>query len=144
MDIGTIIQADKVAEFEVKHPITLQGTGIFVSVHGKHSQVFRAKMNGNINARQAQAALDSQQGRSVAIRTVEASEAENAELLASCVAGWRTGSKTPELEGAILYKGEQITASFANVKKVLLDPDMRWLLEQIDLAVGKLENFTKA
>ena len=147
MDIGNIIAADKLAEFEVKHPITKKPTGIFIGVYGQHSKIFRDKMNGNIQARQAKNVLAAKDGEMPAPRAVDETEAENHELLATCIGSWRSvieknGKPTTESEPLLEYCGNKLPLTFENALKVLTDPNMRWLVQQVDDNVTKLENFT--
>lgn len=141
MDLGKVIAADKPAEFEVKHPVTGAKTGVFITVFGKHSGVFRDRMNNNIDRKARQAATDAGAGVPPAVQSFAEQQRENEELLAACTAGWRdTEDKAPE--GKLSFKGKWLDCNFDNAVMVYSDHDMRWLREQVNEQIGNLENFT--
>lgn len=148
MDIGNIISADKLAEFQVLHPVTRTKTGVFVGVYGKYSKAFRDRMNQSTNARQAQMAINARSGVENTVPSVEEQEAENHAILACCIGYWRDESNSGELGAKtkkvdkLEYKGEWLDCNYDNALRVLNDADMRWFVEQVDNKVSLLENFT--
>jgi hypothetical protein len=134
---------DKGAEIEIVD-LENRSTGIFITVLGKDSQVFREHVKQDVNARIRREALASKRGKDVPPPTAEEAEAKATELLVICTLGWRQTVDTPEGEpekskATITYGNEELAFNVPNCKRIYetLLPVRR----QIDDAIGDLENF---
>lgn len=134
VDIGvfdTVSASNKGAEIELKHPVTKEPMGAFITVLGRDSDTFRQLIRRKVNAENARRALAERRGKTADPKTVEEAEAEGIDLLVACTTGWRGltsgGHPLPFTEDAArdLY-----TKS----------PEIR---RQIDEAIGDLELFIK-
>jgi hypothetical protein len=134
---------DKGAEIEIVD-LENKPTGIFITVLGKDSQVFREHVKQDVNARIRREALATKRGKDVPPPTAEEAEAKATELLILCTLGWRQKLDTAEGEpekfkDAITYGNEELAFNVANCKRIYetLLPVRR----QVDEAIGDLENF---
>lgn len=119
------------AKVELRHPSTNEPLGIYINVLGRDSDVFKEYIRQSINDTLRRSALAKKRGRDVDVPTVETQEAETIDLLTVCTTGW---------EG-IVMKGEALAFNVANVKRVYTE--MAWVRNQINEAIGDLENFMK-
>lgn len=127
--LDTVAACDKGARIELRHPVTSEALGVFITVLGKDSQAFRDHLRTAINERLRKEALAKKRGREPDVMTVEVGEAEAIDLLVVCTVGW---------EG-VTYKGQPLEFNVPNAKT--LYADLPWVRKQIDEAIGDLENF---
>jgi len=140
MDLGTLDTVGACnggAEIELLHPVTQKPLGVFITVLGKDSDVFREHLRETIDDDIRRAAMAKKRGKQEEIMTVAKSDERGLELLVLCTQSWRTGD-----EAVISFKGENLTCTVANVKK--LYEGLPWIRKQVDEAIGDLENFLKA
>lgn len=135
--IDTVTACNKGAEFELRHPATNEPLGIFWTVLGADSDVFRDYMKESLNARMRKEAMAKKRGRPLEVDTLEDAEQKTIDLLTACSVGWRSGEHQ-----TIKFKGEDLPFNVPNARKVLTD--MRWIRLQVDDAIGDLENFMKS
>lgn len=147
-DLNTSAASDQGAEFELLHPVTQKPLGIFITVLGKHSEVFRNHIKDNINDRLRKAAMSERTGKRQPVATAEQTEREAVELMVLCTLGWRyeEGGKPnepgPGSINTLTHKGEELTFSVTNA--TTLYSELIWMREQVDAAIGDLELFIKA
>lgn len=118
-------------EFELTHPITKQGLGMFITVLGKESDVFRGLVRKRTNDRLRKQQDRQRRNKSEEVPTIEQIEAEAIDLLVTCTTGFRE----------LVFNGP-LTFTPENARK--LYTERPWVRSQVDEAVGDLENFTKA
>ncbi len=121
--IDTIAACNKPFEVEIIHPVTKDALGVFISVVGKDSDVYRAK----IKALTEESLTRSARGKS--IKSVDKIEADNINALVAAITGWRN----------VVLDGEVLTYSNANARKLLTR--ILPIREQVQEAVNDLENF---
>ena len=137
--LDTGAACDKGAEIELKHPTTSEPLGLFVTILGKDSQVFREHVKQDVNARIRREALASKRGKDVAPPTAEEAEDKATELLVICTLGWRQRNEDGSFKDTITYKGEELSFNVPNAKTVYTN--LLWFRRQVDEAIGDLENF---
>lgn len=130
--LDTVAACDKGARIELRHPVTNEPLGVFITVLGKDSQAFRDHLRASINERLRREALAKRRGRDLEPMTVEVGEAEGIDLLVVCTVGW---------EG-VTYKGQPLEFNVPNART--LYADLPWVRKQVDEAIGDLENFMTA
>ena len=126
--LDTISACNKPAEVEIRHPATGDPTGVFVSVLGKDSDLFRARMRAYADEELSAAS-------SGASRQEEA-ERKTIETLAAATTGWRTGD-----DKALTMKGERLEFSEANARSVYAA--ILPIREQVSAAIYNLDLFMK-
>lgn len=148
-DIDTTEASNKGAEIEIVHPVTKKGMGVFISVLGKDSDVFREYMKENVDDRIRKEAMASRRNKQVDPQTSEDIERNSIEMLALCISEsgkpWRSETKNEDKsvtsEDVIYMQGERLEFTPKNIIKVLTKslPIRR----QVDEAIGDLGNFIK-
>jgi hypothetical protein len=130
--IDTVEACNKPAEIEIRHPVTGEPTGVFISVLGKDSDVWRGIVKGV-----AQEALK-RRARGKAIDTdLDKADDIDIDALAKVTTGWRTGD-----DPTLLLKGEKLEFSHANARKVYAG--ILAVRAQVTEAINNLENFMPA
>ena len=145
--IDTVAASDAGTEVELLHPTTRKPLGVFISILGKHSNTFREIVRERINRRAAAEQRAARRNKPLEPRTAEEIEREGLELLAACSTGWRSETRDEKgdvvaNETVMVFKGEKLPFSTANALKVYTE--MLWVREQIDEAIGDIENFIQA
>lgn len=135
--LNTVAACNAGAEIELSHPVTGEKLGIYINVLGKDSEVFKSHVRLTINARLRKAATEKKRAREPEVLTVEENEREGIALLADCTVGWRTGEVAE-----ILFEGQALSCTTANAVRIY--SALPWIREQVDTAIGDLENFLKA
>lgn len=143
-DLDTAKASDKGAEIELLHPTKQTPLGIFVTVLGKDSEVFKSQVKSDINAAVRKEAFAKRRGKHVDPMTAEEAEEKAIELLVLCTLGWRSETKDEKgevvaNEPTITLGSEKLSFSIINAKRVY--SDFIWFRRQIDDAIGDLENF---
>jgi len=131
-DLNTTTAADKGFELELQHPVTKAPIGVFVNLLGKDSTVFRDHVRKSANDRLRKQAINSRRNKEVETPTIEKIEADAIDLLAVCTTDWR----------GVTYKGATMPFTVANAKTIY--GELTWIREQVDEAIGDLENFMPA
>lgn len=98
---------------------------------GKDSKEFRDFTRDKTNTRLRKDAMAQKRGKDPEIRTVEAIEAENIELLVLCTKGWR----------GIKLDGEELPFTVQNAIKVY--KTYSWIYDAVNEGIGSLDNFLK-
>jgi hypothetical protein len=75
--LDTIEACNKPAEIEIKHPVTLVGTGVFWSFVGKDSDIYRGRVRGMADESLRRQAM----GKGAADQTLDKLEAKNIDAL---------------------------------------------------------------
>ena len=134
--LDTVAACDAGAEIELLHPTTDAPLGIFISVLGRESRVFKDYTRQSINTRLRKEAVNRKRGRDPEVATVEAAEEDSTAALVACTQGWRTGDvKT------LLFKGQDLPFSPPNA--LLVYNALPWIKRQVDEGIGDLANFLK-
>jgi hypothetical protein len=124
-------------EFELKHPQTGDGLGVFISVVGAESATFQAYVRAEGNkARRKQFAS---RGKDEPVM-VEEEEDTLLRAVVACVTGWRTvidGESAP----VIVWAGRKLEFTADTALKWL--KQFRWAAQQINAATADLGNFIK-
>lgn len=123
-------------EFELKHPVTEEGLGVFISVVGTESEAFKAHTRKKANAALARQFKNQRRSRDEAAPTVEQAEKDGIDLVVACTVGWRTG-ETPK----ITHAGKALEFSESNARFIYAE---RWIRDQAAEAIGDLGNFMQA
>lgn len=126
MAIGDIVKYDSTFKYELTHPKTGDGLGVFFELRSASSPEVKAVMRKHLDHFQAQY----RKQKTVSVETLERQAIEK---LVAAVAGWDWG-------GQELHAGEGVPEySPENVRKAL---EVDWIFAQIDQQVNDLENFT--
>jgi hypothetical protein len=128
----TTAACDKGAEIELKDPVSNAPTGMFITLLGSDSTAFREYTRNKTNERLRKESIAAKRGKDAEIRTVEAIEQENLELLVSCTKGWR----------GILVNGAELAFNVPNALQVYRNYPK--IYEQVNDAIGDLGNFMKS
>lgn len=136
--LDTAEASDKGARVELNHPTTNMPLGMFVTILGKHSQVFREIVRERVNKRVRDEANATRRNKQPDNYTAEQVEREAIELLVACTISWDSGEGKPFL----FFKGEELPYTMQNA--ITVYSEMIWIREQVDNAIGDLENFIKA
>lgn len=130
--LDTVSAANKGAEFELKHPVTMEPMGAFIGILGKDSDTFRSAFRKKVNARLAREAMAKKRGKDADAPTVEDSEADGMDLLVACTTGWR----------GLLENGTPLEFSETAARKLYTQAP--WIRLQVDEAIADLSLFMKA
>jgi hypothetical protein len=130
--LDTAAACDKGFELELKHPITNEPIGAFISVVGKDSKTFEDFVRKQSNDRLRRNFQNQRRGKDAEAPTVEQIETDAINLLVACTTGFRN----------VTYKGSLLTFSEENAR--LLYTEQKWVRSQVDEAVGDIENFMPA
>lgn len=148
-DFDTGAASDKGAEIELRHPVTNAKLGMFISILGKDSEVFREHTRHRANETLRKQHMAERTGKNIDAPTAEEAEDKGMELLVLCTTGWRQEFTDGEGEGAkpknepcLLYKGEMLPFTVPNALR--LYKEQLWIARQVDAGIADLENFIKA
>jgi hypothetical protein len=130
--LDTAAACDKGFELELKHPVTHEPLGAFITVVGKDSKTFEDFVRRQSNDRLRRQFQNQRRGKDAEAPTVELIEADAISLLVACTTGFRN----------VTYKGSPLSFSEENVR--LLYTEQKWVRGQVDEAVGDIENFMTA
>lgn len=128
--LDTISACNTPKEFELVHPTSRVGLGIFWSVLGKDSDTYRGRIRAmaDENLRRGNAGLAPMDN------TLSKLEAKNIDTLAAVTTGWRS-----DKPGIVTFKGEELAFTPDNVRRVLTElPAAR---EQVQEQVNNLGNW---
>ena len=128
-ELDTTKACDRGAEMELVHPVTGEPLGIYITILGKDSTVFREHIREAVNDRLRREQLARKRGKDLEPETVEKSELEAIELLTLCTKGWRN----------MVMGGQELEFTPSNVRKVYTD--YPWIRKQVDEGIANLELF---
>jgi hypothetical protein len=120
--------SNKPYKLELKHPVTKEPLGMFISVLGRDSDVFTETMNESINADRRQRALDIKRGRDPKVETIEENMRDSVALMAKITVAF----------DHVEYNGP---LSFSEANAVKLYTEQTWVLKQVTDAVNDIANF---
>lgn len=148
-DLNTTEGSDKGARVELVHPVSRVGLGLFFTVYGKHSQVYRDIVRDRIDHRVKRESYAARRNKQLDPRTAAEVEREALELLVSCTIAWDREETTGEGDDARkevkpgwTFGGEVLDFNVPNAMN--LYTNLVWVREQVDNAIGDLENFIPA
>lgn len=130
---STQTACDKGFELELRQPVTNAPTGVFITVLGKDSKVFKDHIRAKGNERLRRDLMSRNRGKEAEALTMERLEAETIELLVACTTGWRTADGSPLTMGEAVMEFNE-----ANCRLVYAET---WIRDQVDEAIGDLGNF---
>lgn len=118
------------AEIEIIHPVTKQGTGIFVTIYSCDSETYKKVSRKQLNRR-----LKNPGRRVAGVQiTSEEIEAENIETLVTCTKSWRgVGWSGEAAENGVL--------PFSAANAELLYKRVPTIREQVEAAINDRANF---
>ena len=128
--IDTIAACNKPVEIEIEHPVSKEKTGVFISVVGKDSDVYRSRIKALANENMQREAMLGQRGK-VDIPNIDRMETKNIDTLIAVTTGWR----------GVVLDGEALDFTTDNARKVYTR--ILPVREQVQEAVNSLENFMK-
>jgi hypothetical protein len=145
--LDTGAASDKGARIELTHPTSEKPLGIYITVLGKHGYVYQEHLKDAINDRQRKAAAAARRGKNPDIRTAEEIEKDGLDLLVLCTVSWETEIKDKngnviETKPTIPFGGKELEFNTTNVYTVY--KQSIWIRNQVDDAIGDLENFIQA
>lgn len=132
--LNTIEACNKPAEIEIKHPTTRLGTGLFISVIGRDSDVYRGRIRGLADESLRRQAM----GKAASDDSLDKLEQKNLDVLVAATTGWRSEGD----DGHITLAGERLEFTPANVRK--LYTGILPIREQVAEAINDLGNFMTA
>lgn len=142
--LDTIAACDKPRELELIHPTTKKAMGIFISLLGKDSTVFRNYLDETRDEENRRNAEARRHGNPVPVKTQQESRDNEVEALTVVTTGWRSVSKGDKgevisEEPILVLGGEKLSFNVANCKRVYAAyPTIK---DQVDSFVGNLQNF---
>lgn len=131
--LDTAAACDNPFKLELVHPVSKEPLGCGVMVVGKDSATFKGHVRKKANERLRKQAMHSRRGKDTEIPTIEQIEAEAIDLLVACTTGFW---------GDLVVDNEPLAFSPDNARR--LYERFGWAREQVDEAVGDVENFIKA
>lgn len=131
--LSTKEACERAYELELRHPVSNEALGVFISVLGSESATFQGHVRRRANENLSKQFRNQRRGKDAEAPTVEVAEKESIALLAACTTGWRTGDAP-----TVTHGGKALECSEANAKFLYAE---RWIREQVDEAIGDLGNF---
>jgi hypothetical protein len=149
-DLDTIAASDKGARIAILHPTTKEPFGLFIQLLGKHSTTFRELVKERINNRIKRESMAAKRGKTLDPRSAEEVEAEAIEMLAACTVGWETEiyegegkeRKIKEIKPTMRFDKQDLPFNHQNA--IIIYTRFLFIREQVDNAIGDLENFIQA
>jgi hypothetical protein len=132
--LDTIAACNKGAEIEIRHPVTRAPTGVFISVLGKDSDVYRGIVRGMADESLRKQAIGK---NALGDESLDRMEAKNIAALVAATTGWRTGD-----EQTVTLNGAQLEFSKDNARKVYAE--ILPIREQVAEAINEMGNFMPA
>lgn len=139
-DLDIAVAADNPYEFEIVHPETKDGLGVFISVKGAESETFQRYLREESNKARRKAFQSQRSGKTEEPATVEEDEEKVLRAIAVCMTGWRTiidGKSEP----VILWANKKL--DFSKDNAIIWMRKFRWVRSQINEATAELRNFIK-
>jgi len=138
LDLETI--CDQPFEFELVHPESKEGLGVFISVVGSDSATFQKYLREEQNRARRKAFEAGRKGKDDAPTPVEEDEQTLVRAVAACMTGWRT-VRDGESKDVIYWGGKGIEFTPDNAVKWM--QKFKWVRPQINEQTGDLGNFIK-
>lgn len=122
--IDTVAACNKSFELEITHPATGLGTGVFISVVGKDSDIYRSRVKAFANE-----AIQREATGRKKVDTIDALEAKNIGALVAATVGWRN----------VVLDGEALDFNAENARRIYtrIIP----VRDQVQEAVNDVSNF---
>jgi hypothetical protein len=98
---------------------------------GKDSSVFREHIRDVLNERLRRESMAQYRGKNEPAMTAQKAEEESLNLLVICTVGWNN----------VVLDGKELEFNEANVRKIY--QSYSWIFDQVNEAIGQLENFLK-
>ena len=130
--LNTVDACNTPTEIEIKHPTTGAPTGVFFSVLGRDSDVYRSRIRS-----MADESLRKQATGKAQPETLDSLEKRNTEALVAATTGWRTGD-----EPTVTLSGEKLAFSADNARKVY--EQLFPVRDQVAEAIADLGNFLRS
>jgi hypothetical protein len=131
--LDTIEACNKPYEFEIRHPVSGAGTGVFWSVVGRDSDVYRSRTRAMADETLRKQAM----GGKGSAETLDKLEQKNIDAMVAATTGYRTGD-----DPTVMLKGEKLDFSPVNARKVL--SEILPIRDQVLEALNDLANFMRA
>ena len=126
--IDTIAACNKPHELEIEHPVTKAKIGVFISLVGKDSDVYRKAIKAMADENIKREAFAQQRGKQD-IPNIDRLERKNIDVLVAATTGWRNVS----LDGEVLeFSPDNARKGYERILPVR---------EQVQAAINDLENF---
>jgi hypothetical protein len=135
------VACEKPFEFEITHPESRKGLGVFVSVIGSESETFRTYIREKANAAQLAGFAKQRRGKRDEPMSVEEQEEAVIDAIATCMTGWRTETDGKS-EPVIVWGKDKLEFSKPNACKWL--QAFPWVRAQVNDATADLGNFIEA
>ena len=132
-DLNAREASEKGYELELRHPVSREPLGVFITIVGAESETARTYLRKKANERLREEFTNQRKGKDNEPPTVEKAEAEAIALLAACTKSWRTGDAP-----TVTHGGKALECSEANARFLYGE---RWVRSQIDDAWSELGNF---
>jgi len=137
-DLDLAEKAETPFEFELEHPETKDGIGVFISVIGSESTTFQQYVRDEDNKARRKAFENQRKNKPNEPMTAEDEEAAIARAVSFCIRGWRTvidGKSEP----VIKWGADKLECTPETAFKVMMR--FRWMRAQVNKATGELGNF---
>lgn len=133
--LNTTEACNKPFELEIKHPTSGAPTGLFISVVGRDSDVYRGRVRALADETLRRQAMGKP---ALADASLDKLEAKNIDALVAATVGWRSEGD----DGGITLSGERLEFNPANARK--LYSEILPIRDQVAEAINDLGNFMRA
>jgi hypothetical protein len=130
-DVGT--RSNEGVEIELRHPVTSDDLGIFVTVVGRYSETYQSAVR-EISSQSIKGAATKKKKVEPITDAIE----KGVRLLALCTISWRTDDKP-----TINFHGAEHPYSVDAAVDLYTSKSLPWVKEQIDSAIHSNANFMK-
>jgi hypothetical protein len=134
--LDTRAACDIPTEIELRHPGTKKPLGMFISVLGRDSAVYKAKVLRLRNDSLKAAQLAQRKRRDAEVVTAEEIDEKAIDLIVAATVGWRDGVSNKE---TFTVDGKEL--AFNAVNAFAFYERFEWAKEQVDDFMGDIENF---
>jgi hypothetical protein len=130
--LDTVKASNEGAEIELKHPVTNEPIGAFITVVGKDGDTYREFQRKKFNEYLRAEAVARAKGKTGQVnKSAEDYEDDMLTLLVSCTKAWRN----------IVFEGNNLPFTAENIRR--LYKNVPWVRDQVNDAIGDLGNFLK-
>jgi hypothetical protein len=127
-------------EFELTHPDSKAGLGVFISVIGTEGATFQGYLRREGNEARKRNFAKQRKGGDDTPATIEQDEAAMLSALVVCMTGWRTVIK--DVSKPVIYNaGKELEFTPDNALAWLTQ--YKWVRAQVNEMTGELSNFIK-
>lgn len=141
--------SETVFDLELLHPTNDEPLGLFVQIVGVYSKDFQTAKRAQANELLKKDFETKRGGKNAKPPTTEDVERRSAKLLASATRGWfsveratKNGEKD-KIEQGMPFGDTRLMFSLDEAERLYGNPGYEWLSNQVDKAVGALENFLR-